>query len=188
MFSRINYIWVVLFTLLIFIVPNINYAQDNSTNNVTLDAQTGQSFEQQLTSEADLEIITKENQRCIRCHKKERLIKKIQAISSVGAHTSEKFMDNCTACHGMKDKHPKNSDNLVYFSKKSPKSIFEQNQSCSTCHTEKQLRDADWTHDVHVRSVLCSSCHTLHSKVDAIKNIEHVDRILLCIDCHGVGN
>lgn len=143
-------------------------------------------FSIQLNDVNNIGLIEKENKRCIRCHKKERLISGVQAIESVGVHTSSAFFNNCTACHGNKDSHPKEGTEIIGFAQHSKLSVQQQNEQCIACHSASTIAEIEWTHDVHVDNIMCSSCHQLHSDTDPMKNIEPTDRILLCIDCHGI--
>lgn len=143
------------------------------------------TYSSQLAS-SDILIIAKENKRCIRCHQKERLIKGVRAIKSVGAHKSEEFFNNCTACHGFKNRHPKEKSEIIVFSEHSNQSIQVQNDKCMDCHSPESISTIEWTHDVHFTDVICSSCHDLHDDVDKMKKISPTDRILICIDCHGI--
>ncbi|PKH02810.1 cytochrome C [Psychromonas sp. MB-3u-54] len=142
-------------------------------------------FEIQVENKAEMEKLIKENRRCIRCHQVERKLKKIPAVTVQGAaHGSEKFYDNCTACHGDKGKHPKQDVSVISFAAHSPTPLAQQNGQCLKCHTPVELRKAEWTHDVHYKKINCASCHKLHDAVDPIINIERKSRIKLCVDCH----
>ncbi|HEY7865600.1 MAG TPA: cytochrome c3 family protein [Psychromonas sp.] len=141
-------------------------------------------FEKQVKNEAEMEKLIKENTRCIRCHKVERKLKKIAAVKLQGAHASEKFFNNCTACHGDKGKHPKDDFSVINFSAHSSTPLAQQNGQCLTCHTPVELRKAEWTHDVHYKNINCASCHKLHDAVDPMINIDRKSRIKLCVDCH----
>lgn len=155
----------------------------------TVYAQTSEAssnFEHQLAGSLTLETIIKENKRCIRCHQKERLLSKTPAITTVGAHASDQFENNCTACHGVKGDHPKNdaTNNVVPFSDHASLSIWAQNQQCIECHSPDSLRAVEWTHDVHATKTTCSSCHNLHVEKDPIVGISPEFRIGLCATCH----
>ncbi len=88
----------------------------------------------------------------------------------------------------LKKNNPKKDNTIISFSEHSLMTNFDQNKQCMNCHSIENLRDAEWTHDVHVKPVSCASCHNIHNDIDPMKNIEHTERILMCIDCHGVGN
>ncbi|MCJ2377850.1 cytochrome C [Vibrio sp. ZSDZ34] len=144
------------------------------------------SFDSQLSTENNLSVIEKENRRCIRCHQKKRLLKGIEAITSVGVHASAKFYDNCSACHSNKGHHPKDDafPNVIPFDNHANLSAFEQNERCIACHSPASLRDSEWTHDVHVNKMVCSTCHSLHQDVDPFRGISKAFRIGLCATCH----
>ncbi|HEY5716104.1 MAG TPA: cytochrome C, partial [Psychromonas sp.] len=144
----------------------------------------GVDFAVQAKNDAEMEKLIKENRRCIRCHKAERKLKKIAAVKMQGAHGSEKFYDNCTACHGNKGRHPKEDFSIISFSKNTHTPLIQQNSQCIACHTPVQLRKAEWTHDVHYKKISCAACHHLHDARDPIVNIERKSRIKLCVDCH----
>lgn len=145
-------------------------------------------FSSQISNEAEMEILIKENKRCIRCHQKKRLLKNIDAITSVGAHASTEFYNNCTACHGRKGDHPKDSDvvSVIPFDDHSDLPVFEQNRNCVSCHSPQSLRASEWTHDVHAAKLTCSNCHNLHRDSDPIIGISKKFRIGLCATCHEV--
>ena len=170
-----------LLSLFLFSFSGISIAQENIS-----EQSSEQIFKSQIENDDDMELLVKENKRCIRCHQKKRLIKEIEAITSVGSHASEEFFNNCTACHGFKGNHPKDDTEIINFSEHSSLTIQTQNEQCTTCHAPEDLRSAEWTHDVHFTEINCSSCHELHQDVDPIKNIEPTSRILMCIDCHGI--
>ncbi|WP_019615594.1 multiheme c-type cytochrome [Psychromonas ossibalaenae] len=142
------------------------------------------SFRLQIDNDAAMHKLIKENKRCIRCHKMERKIKKIPAKKMQGIHASEEFYNNCTACHGIKGKHPKDGASVVIFSEHSPTPLKKQNSQCIACHTPQKLRQSEWTHDVHFKQINCVSCHQLLAPVDPIHDISRKDRIKLCVDCH----
>lgn len=62
--------------------------------------------------------------------------------------------------------------------------IREQNQRCESCHQPAELREANWTHDVHARDLSCSSCHIVHPVNDPMKGISPKAKIATCVECH----
>ncbi len=142
------------------------------------------AFSSQANDDAQMVVLIKENKRCIRCHHKPRLIKGIEAITSVGVHASSDFYNNCTACHGPKGDHPKRSDAIISYKIQSDMSVFTQNKQCIACHSPDHLRSSEWTHDVHATKLLCSTCHSLHREFDPIIGIDKKIRIGLCRTCH----
>ncbi|MBY6197249.1 multiheme c-type cytochrome [Vibrio hangzhouensis] len=144
------------------------------------------SFDSQLSADNNMSVIEKENRRCIRCHQKKRLLKGIEAITSVGMHASTKYYDNCSACHGNKGRHPKDDalPNVTPFNNHANVPVFEQNERCITCHSPGTLRQSEWTHDVHATKLVCSTCHSLHQDADPIIGISKAFRIGLCATCH----
>ncbi|MGF1763910.1 cytochrome c3 family protein [Aliivibrio kagoshimensis] len=143
-----------------------------------------QIFSSQVNSSEEMATLVKENKRCIRCHKKKRLLKEIKAIKSVGAHSSQTFYNNCTACHNSKGDHPKDNQSVILFSAHSTTEPLVQNTQCINCHAPTELRKAEWTHDVHMKPINCASCHSLHTASDPIIGIQKKKRISLCVDCH----
>ncbi len=141
-------------------------------------------FAKQVVNADDMEKLLKENKRCIRCHKVERKLKNIAAVKMLGAHASEKFYDNCSACHGDKGKHPKEDFTIISFAADTHTPLALQNSQCMICHTPLQLRKTEWTHDVHYKQISCAACHQLHDAQDPIINISRRSRIKLCVDCH----
>ncbi len=108
-------------------------------------------FAKQVSNADQMEQLLKENKRCIRCHKVARKLKNIAAVKMLGAHASEKFVDNCSACHGNKGKHPKEDFTIISYADNTHTPLALQNSKCMTCHTSLQLRNAEWTHDVHYK-------------------------------------
>lgn len=149
-------------------------------------AHNAKPFSSQVTDDAGMQLLVKENKRCIRCHQKKRLLKNIDAITSVGAHASSEFYNNCTACHGNKGAHPQNSDvvSVIPFDDHIGMPVFKQNQQCIACHSPESLRASEWTHDVHAAKLTCSNCHNLHRDSDPIIGISNKFRIGLCATCH----
>jgi len=137
-----------------------------------------------LLDQATMAVLVKENTRCIRCHQKERLLKQIKPITSVGKHKSEANLDNCTACHGNKGDHPIDNQVIISHVPTDYMTIETQNEQCMDCHKADELAEKEWTHDVHEKDVNCSSCHSLHQEIDPIINAEKSFRVKLCVDCH----
>jgi len=173
------FINVILLSLFVLCLSSISNAQETVNSE-----HANQIFSSQVNSDSEMAILVKENKRCIRCHKKQRLIKKVNAITNVGAHSSNQFKDNCTACHGNKGSHPKDDASIISFSEHSTLSTLSQNEQCISCHTPEALRQAEWTHDVHYKQIYCASCHSLHTEADPINGIENKRRIEMCVDCH----
>ena len=165
-----------------------SFANSNSDFSAINKSAHGADFALQIENNVEMETLIKENKRCIRCHKVKRKLKNIPAMKMQGAHASTKFYDNCTACHGDKGKHPKGDSTVIDFSSLSTTPLLEQNGQCIACHTPTELRQAEWTHDVHYKKTRCASCHQLHDSVDPIINIKRTARIKLCVDCHASAN
>jgi len=175
----------ILLSLFVLCSSSFSYAQETINSKAALTSEEAdQIFSSQINNDDERAILIKENKRCIRCHKKQRLLKDIEPIKSVGAHSSRKFYNNCTACHEYKGAHPKDEASIISFSEHSSISAQSQNEQCISCHSPKDLRQAEWTHDVHYKQINCASCHSLHTDVDPIIGIEKKLRIQLCVDCH----
>ncbi|MCP4326600.1 MAG: cytochrome C [Psychromonas sp.] len=142
------------------------------------------SFASQVNNDQQKQNLIKENKRCIRCHKIPRIIKSIAAMPMLGKHANQEFLDNCSACHGIKGEHPKQDNTIINLSQHAKTPLQKQNDQCIQCHSPVQLRQAEWTHDVHYQKINCASCHQLHQVSDPIKNILKKQRIQLCVDCH----
>ncbi|MDX1300860.1 cytochrome c3 family protein [Photobacterium sp.] len=178
----------IILCLFVLCLSSVSYAQENIMSNKSINhEETDQIFSSQINNDDEMALLLKENKRCIRCHKKQRLLKDIEPIKSVGAHTSRKFYNNCTACHGNKGAHPKDNASIISFAEHSNISALSQNEQCLACHLPKDLRQAEWTHDVHYKQINCASCHSLHTDEDPIIAIEKKIRIQLCVDCHAEG-
>ncbi|MUK26100.1 cytochrome C [Aliivibrio fischeri] len=183
--SRLIIILSWLIAISLYSIP-ITHSSDLTEGVVAIDLPS--SFSRQVINDNDMQILIKENQRCIRCHQKKRLIKDINAITTVGAHVSSEFHNNCTACHRNKGTHPKEEHlaTIVPFNADSEIPIFEQNKQCIVCHSPEQLRSIEWTHDTHATKLVCSACHSLHKEFDPIIGINKTFRIGLCATCHEV--
>lgn len=168
----------------VMLTASVSYSSDFAIGELT--ELIPKAFSRQVTNDDDMRILIKENQRCIRCHQKKRLIKDIDAITTVGAHVSSEFHNNCTACHRNKGGHPKetNLTTIIPFNTDSEIPIFEQNKQCIVCHSPEQLRNIEWTHDTHATNLVCSACHSLHKESDPIIGINRTFRIGLCATCH----
>ncbi|MGF1691739.1 cytochrome c nitrite reductase pentaheme subunit [Photobacterium kagoshimensis] len=62
--------------------------------------------------------------------------------------------------------------------------IKKQNETCTNCHEPDDLREVNWTHDVHALDLSCASCHNIHPTVDPMKGITQSSKIKMCVDCH----
>ncbi|UJF18691.1 cytochrome C [Vibrio sp. SS-MA-C1-2] len=180
--------FILLLGFLSVISPPLLHAEEATSNtkmasNAEISVVTEASFELQLNDDNDLKSIVKENKRCIRCHKKKK--KSADPIKTVGAHQSEAFLDNCTACHNSKGKHPRKRDKTVMgYSEESHFTIIEQNNSCIDCHGAEELQQADWTHAMHEKDTQCIDCHTIHVDLDPMSGITKKARTEICADCH----
>ena len=162
-------------------VSSLSFAGKQTAPAPTTETET--LFTQDLDQET-LAVLVKENARCIRCHQKERLLKQIKPITSVGKHKSEAVLDNCTACHGNKGDHPTDNQVIINHVPADYMTIETQNAQCMDCHKADELAEKEWTHDVHEKDVNCASCHSLHQEIDPIINAEKSFRVKLCVDCH----
>lgn len=176
--------WFLCVLLGIMLTVSVSYSSDSTIGELT--ELVPKAFSSQVTNDDEMKVLIKENQRCIRCHQKKRLIKGINAITSVGGHESAEFYNNCTACHRSKKSHPKENNlvTIVPFDTNSEMSIFEQNKQCIACHSPEHLRNIEWTHDPHAAKLICSACHSLHKESDPILGISTTFRIALCATCH----
>ncbi|SHH94751.1 cytochrome c3 family protein [Ferrimonas marina] len=115
---------------------------------------------------------------CMRCHKRNGAME--GAHGNIGANGL-----SCVRCHGDQDGHPRNKEAMIYFGEGKKTDVVDQNQTCVRCHRPDKLRDADWTHDVHLNTLSCAACHQLHPSEDPMANLEKRERTALCVDCHG---
>ncbi|QIZ78893.1 nitrite reductase [Ferrimonas lipolytica] len=121
------------------------------------------------------------DKKCMMCHKKNGTM--------LGIHsTINNISIGCVSCHGEKGKHPRDKTALRYFGLDSHTPASEQNLACMSCHQLEQLRQSEWTHDVHLSKLSCAACHQLHPERDPIDGISAHDRSQACADCHSQFN
>lgn len=114
---------------------------------------------------------------CMRCHKRNGTMEgRHSQIGSDGL--------SCVRCHGDQDGHPRNKQALVYFGQDSKTPVADQNAGCVRCHSASKLRQAEWTHDVHLTRLSCAACHQLHPADDPMQGLSERSRTQTCVDCH----
>ncbi len=94
----------------------------------------------------------------------------------------------CTSCHGESSSHMKKPEGAAkrpapdrIFSKNSPTSPSEQNESCMSCH--KGGNRTHWDGSQHSsRDVACTSCHQVHAEHDKVRNKKTQAEV--CYTCH----
>ncbi|MGF1680032.1 cytochrome c nitrite reductase pentaheme subunit [Photobacterium makurazakiensis] len=131
---------------------------------------------------------------CTQCHKDEKDTLKGAHSDVLHAETNRNI--TCVDCHSTIGKdHRDGGSSVTKFApsqsvagSEKPAAditwITKQNQTCTDCHEPKDLREANWTHDVHALDLSCASCHNIHPETDPMKGIERKPRIKLCVDCH----
>ena len=133
---------------------------------------------------------------CVRCHKTSKI--KLQGTHSQKTLKSFSKQVNCVTCHqSISIEHRNKSPNVKKYSAAQSKmgtnknhlshaEILQANDTCSSCHTPKNLRKNSWTHDVHAKNLTCSSCHTVHADGNkvGIQSLKRKEQIQLCVTCH----
>lgn len=131
---------------------------------------------------------------CTQCHKDDKNTLAGAHGSAINPHTNRTM--TCIDCHtDVTETHRDGAKDVVKFDhSQSVKGvdvpaasvawITQQNAQCEGCHEPAQLREANWTHDVHARDLTCSSCHDVHPQQDPMKGISRKDKIATCVDCH----
>ncbi|MDD1795076.1 cytochrome c nitrite reductase pentaheme subunit [Enterovibrio sp. ZSDZ42] len=131
---------------------------------------------------------------CTQCHKDEENQLAGTHGEAINPHTNRDM--TCIDCHtGITEDHRDGAKDVVKFDHSQSVAgtdipaaslawILQQNTQCEACHEPLDLREANWTHDVHARDLTCTSCHDVHPKQDPMKGITRKDNIQLCVDCH----
>lgn len=131
---------------------------------------------------------------CTQCHKDEE--NKLAGAHGDVINPKTNRNMTCIDCHtDVTEKHRDGAEDVVKFDHSqsvkgtnipaaSIEWITQQNAACETCHEPTDLREANWTHDVHARDLTCSSCHDVHPQQDPMKGITRKDKIQTCVDCH----
>lgn len=175
------------------ITMHVVTASDNTPN-----ALVEKSFAAKTASEAlPHEVIFQRNPdyACIQCHKKEE--NKLLGVHGDIINTKTDRDFSCIDCHtSITQAHRDGANDVVKFiHAQSVKGvnvapahrdlITQQNESCESCHLPVELREANWTHDVHARDLSCASCHTVHPAKDPMQGLSRKAKITTCVNCHG---
>ena len=141
-----------------------------------------------------VEFIRDRDYACTQCHKDDKDILKGAHSTAINPHTNRDV--TCVDCHSnVGSDHRNGAKEVTKFAPaqsvagtEKPAAdvtwITQQNETCVNCHEPENLREANWTHDVHATDLSCASCHNIHPTSDPMKGIERKPRIKLCVDCH----
>jgi len=137
---------------------------------------------QEITEDA-LEFQRRANRPCLQCHKDPQ--EKVHGLHGRSFSPNSLDLITCINCHGKTTPQHRNdaSDVMNFGADYQP--LDQKNGVCMSCHEPKPLREALWSHDVHVSRVTCVSCHQLHPDKDPMRGTTESQRIKLCVDCHG---
>lgn len=139
-------------------------------------------------------FIRDQDYKCVQCHKDSK--KTLQGTHGDVIHAQTKRDVSCVDCHssissqhrdGAPEVNKLGASQSVAGTHKTvfdKASIFSKNQTCIDCHEATELREKNWTHDVHAVNLTCASCHTVHAEKDAMKGLERKAQIKVCVDCH----
>jgi hypothetical protein len=140
-----------------------------------------------------LEEIQKNNEKCLKCHKREKT-KLLEDGKEMTLHVpSEPYFASahgeisCVSCHRSigKRKHPSSSTNISIPNERDYK--VELNESCRKCHRQKYTQYKGSVHSAMVaqgstKAPLCSSCHNPHAPVSMADY--KPESGLPCKNCH----
>jgi hypothetical protein len=163
----------------------IPIAEENAESAVKEDAQVD------VTSR--LEETLKKNNKCLRCHNRDKtkLLEDGESMS-IQVHREDYLSSahgevSCTSCHRAigKRKHPSKSTNITINSER--EYSVEMNESCRMCHREKYKQYKGSVHSAMVtqgstEAPVCTSCHSAHA-VQTMENYQAVTD-LPCKQCH----
>ncbi|MFV0576000.1 MAG: cytochrome c nitrite reductase pentaheme subunit [Vibrio sp.] len=153
-----------------------------------------QQKSQDQSGEFAVSFVRDKNYACTQCHKDDHDALKGEHAKAMNEKTGRNV--GCVDCHStISPEHRNGAPHVVKFKqgqavagKEKPAQdaawISKQNAQCLDCHEGKQLREANWTHDVHAQSLTCASCHKIHPEKDPMQDIERKPRIKMCVDCH----
>ncbi|MGF1714430.1 cytochrome c nitrite reductase pentaheme subunit [Photobacterium chitinilyticum] len=170
---------------------SMNVAADSKAEGATT---ANPSVISQESGQHVVEFIRDRDYACTQCHKDEKDTLKGAHGDVIHAQTNRDL--TCTDCHSKVGKdHRDGAPQVTKFAAAQtvagtekpaadPVWIAKQNETCVNCHEPKDLREVNWTHDVHALDLSCASCHTIHPEKDPMKGIERKSKIKMCVDCH----
>jgi hypothetical protein len=139
-----------------------------------VEAQTATADDTAAIVDTELEAILKKNNRCLRCHTKDRsktlengeeLSLKIHSDDYTSSAHGEIA---CVSCHEAigNRRHPSKKTNITITSKRDYS--LEMNQSCRACHDKKFTQYEGSIHSSLVsqgseKAPLCTDCHSAHA-------------------------
>ncbi|OAN13726.1 cytochrome c nitrite reductase pentaheme subunit [Photobacterium jeanii] len=151
-----------------------------------------------LSSPATEHVVTfirDRNYACTQCHKDSKDALLGAHASAIHSQTNRNI--GCVDCHStIGENHRDGAEQVTKFAPSQtvagtvkpaadPLWIKKQNETCTNCHDNPdELRQANWTHDVHALDLSCASCHNVHPSTDPMKGITKSSKIKMCVDCH----
>jgi hypothetical protein len=159
-------------------------------------AQPGAAAEAEapVNVDTELELILKQNNRCLRCHTRDRskALENGQELS-LKIHREE-FMDSahgeiaCVSCHESiesRGRHPSSKTNVAITSQRDL--ALEMNEVCRNCHEENYKQFEGSIHFNLIaqgsdQAPLCSDCHSAHA-IETM-DIYHAESGIPCKRCH----
>mgnify|MGYP001829268232 CR=1 FL=1 len=157
-------------------------------------AQPAASESAPVDVDTELELILKSNNRCLRCHTRDRT-KELEDGTELSLKIHrEDFMSSahgevaCTSCHvtiESRGRHPSSKTNVTIASQRNL--ALEMNESCRECHAENYDQFEGSIHSNLIsqgseKAPLCSDCHSAH----AIKSVTdlQLETGYPCRQCH----
>ncbi|CAG19670.1 MULTISPECIES: cytochrome c nitrite reductase pentaheme subunit [Photobacterium] len=170
---------------------SINVAADSNTQDATTATP---AVINQESGQHVVKFIRDRDYACTQCHKDEKDVLKGAHGDAIHAQTGRDV--TCVDCHSnVGENHRDGAKVVTKFApaqsvagSEKPAAdvawIKQQNNTCINCHEPKDLREVNWTHDVHALDLSCASCHTVHPDTDPMKGIDRKSKIKMCVDCH----
>ncbi len=142
---------------------------------------------------AELEAIQKQNNKCLRCHSRDK-VKTLEDGQSLSLQIhAEEYGDSahadvaCVSCHEAigNRKHPSASTNITISNQRDYS--LEMNQSCRNCHDKKFTQYEGSIHAAMIaqgstRAPICTDCHSAHA-IQSMAKFE-AETGLPCRKCH----
>ena len=144
-------------------------------------------------AEAELQALLKKNNKCLRCHSRER-VKDLEdgeqmslQVHSDDWNSSAHSEVACVACHTAigNRKHPSKSTNISIASKRDYS--LEMNESCTECHADNTTQYKGSIHAALIaqgstKAPVCTDCHSAHA-VQLMADFQS-DPGVPCKQCH----
>lgn len=182
---------IVFFTLCV-VLGNVSFAQEATTESKAIEDAT-ETGSAPVDVETELEVILKANNKCLRCHTRDRT-KTLEDGTELSLQIPrEHFLGSahgevaCTSCHEAigNRRHPSSKTNTTIASQR--KFAQEMNESCRKCHADNYKQYEGSIHSSMVgkgsdKAPMCSDCHSAHA-IEKMA-VYQAETGLPCKKCH----